>query len=249
MSEQPNVDPISTPQPDPSQSQQGQSEQGTQAPLNSDLPEKFKGKDVKDIVKSYEELEKKFGETSRTVEEARRYEKQVQEWESLLQRNPDLYNAALEARKKELGQNPSKEENKSNEARPVSTESDQYLRSKAMASFEGKFLSNFDADKKKDLYEKTARKFMDMRDPGGVKDFKSILQETPLSQLDGFLEDAFFLATRDAAISSGNSQDFASIGSMPSSNRKSEANDLTEDEKAAAGIFGMTPEEYKKYKK
>lgn len=227
---------------DPDQSQTDKSEE-TQAP-SQELPEKFKGKDVKDIVKSYEELEKKLGETSQTVQEYEKAQKTISEWEALLTRNPDLHEAALKARQKELGKTGDGEAKK-----PATTsESDQFLRNRTLSEFR-QSLGKYNKDKQDELFKGTAKEFMELRDPGGTKDFLTLVRETPLEQLDGLIQKSFFLATMDSAAQT-TQPDFASIGSMPSSTQKSSSNDLTEDEKAAAEkIFGMTPEEYKKYKK
>lgn len=233
-------------QEDPGAVQPDKSPDSEQVPSNDNLPEKFKGKSAEDIAKSYLELEKKLGEQSSIVQEYNKTKKLVDDWEELLLNNPDVYDVAMKAKNK--SQEPKREEKiDGREVKSQPSESDQYIRNQALSNFERNYLSSFDDDKKKDLYEKTARKFMDLRDPGGTKDFLTTVKETPLRVLESTLSDAFFLATRDAAIPSSD-KDFASVGNMPSSTRKSDSNSLTDDEKAAAKIFGMSEDDYKKYK-
>ena len=110
-------------------------------------------------------------------------------------------------------------------------------------------LDKLKADEKKQQYEKVMKEFLELRDPGGKKDLKTVLAETPLTVLPNILEKAYFLANVDQATDPNSGFDFASIGSFASSSRKSEQKGgLTEDEKTVAKNLGISEAEYAKYK-
>lgn len=245
---------------DPSNTQDGESEE-KKSEAHSNIPENLKDKSTEDIVKMYSNLEKKLGEMSNEIGSSRKVQEEyeqlkntVTQVESVLSKRPDLYQQLQKAVKEELGgTDDSQEEKGSGEVKPdpVAQETRAYQMNRIMTDFQKSIgLDKLKADEKKEQYEKVMKEFLELRDPGGNKDLKTVLNETPLHVLPNMLEKSYFLANVDQATDPNSGFDFASIGSLTSSTRKSDSpsGGLTDEEKIVAKSLGMSESEYIKQK-
>ena len=115
-----------------------------------------------------------------------------------------------------------------------------------------------DGEDKKTLNTNVGRILMDMLDPmGNKKDLKEVLEDVPLNKLDKFLEDAYFLATKEdqikkakeEGINEASNQNRGIIGSMPSQSANPDEINLTTAEKKVAAAAGWDEKKYLEMKK
>jgi hypothetical protein len=248
---------------DPASSSTGQSSQSnsTSSPLTSSLPEKLKGKSVNEIADMYVNLEKTMGESSKEVSEVRKMKKDMEVVLQAIYQDPEVYRK-VERRIKEMQNGGSlSEEGETSKGNGEATNSDQgnkvddvrlSQQNIVINEFEKKFkLNDLSAEKRQEINRKIATELSEMVDPGGKKPLNQVLNSVRLDQLPKILEKAYWLAHKDSLLDHGSSaQDLASIGSMSSSNGKSDnKHGLTEREVQIAQKLGVSPEKYAANKK
>ncbi len=245
--------PNNTTTPDPSKD--GQSKE-TIAQAQEDLPEKFKGKSAKEIAESYIQLEKKAGEHSTEVNQARQ---SLQQWEALgkvIQDNPALEKLIVEEIQKISGKDGESKNEKSEQQ--LSRDDTRIAVEKGIVKdFESEYgINRLAGDDKVDLQKRIGKELEDMLDPKGTTPASQLIQELPLDKLPNLLRKAYKLATADdekerarlrGLAEARNNRD-AEFGTIPSSSGSSNQVRLTEEELKVAKRLNITPEKYLKNK-
>lgn len=229
------------------------------SPAPSQIPEKFQGKTDTEIIKMYGELERKMGENSNELGNLRSYKDKYEALERFYEQHPEAYEAlekAAKANKDADGKNKSDapENKESGGANPATDQNRRYLESNIVNEFSRNYgLDNLKSEEKKDMLQKVGNKLLQMVDPTGRKSVDQVLSEIPLENLNGFLEDAYFLVNKNKIVNSSSSPEnsFASIGVFPTSTLKSgsQQTSLTNEEKVAAKKMGISEEKYLARKK
>lgn len=227
-------------------------EKKDQAPL--DLPEKLQGKSPQEVAKMYLQLEKKFGEHSKEVEDARQYLKERDILDQAVTRNPELFKML----EKEINtlRGSQKTEEGSGEAGKVDPQVADLRRAeenRVITDFQQKFaIDKLPSDERQDLMKKISTQFADLVDPGGRKSISQVLTETKLNQLPKLLENSYWLCKKESLMDQGKlpDQDLASIGgiSSSSSGKSGTEGGLTERERDIALKLGVEPDKYLKQK-
>lgn len=247
--------------------------QGSEAPLQ--VPDKFKGKSPEEIAKAYVELEKKLGEQSTTVAEAKKLQEQTDTLLRAVWADPDLYRQVEEGVRKYMAgdkvpdtrsKDGKPNEKKGDEEAPadVKLSSDLLDMRKAqeeriLQDFYGKYgYNNLDEKAKKDSFTRLAMGLAELVDPGGTKSVKQIMSEIPLAKLPRFLENAHRLANFETIVSEAKNSarledrenDGATIGSFAAASSNSRGNGvaLSNSERAVAQKMGISEETYAKRK-
>lgn len=216
----------------------------------SNLPEKFKGKSTEDIATMYLELEKKFGEHSKEVENARQFLQEKAFLDQLLSEDEQLYKTLEQAISKKVGKQTT--DDKSPKSDPVLTDLRRSEENRAIGEFQKQFgIDKLDSDKKKEMMQNISKELAEMLDPGGNKTIGQIISEISLSKLPKYLENAYWIANKEKLIDRGSiSDDISSIGSISSSSVfNSNKDSLSEEEKKIAEKLGVKPEKYLERKK
>lgn len=220
-----------------------------QAPSN--LPEKFQGKSPDEIVQMYTELEKKFGEHSKEVKDARQYLQERAVINEVLAEDKELYSMFESRLKKKYA--PSTESDGEVKSDPVVTDLRRSEENRIIGDFQKNLgIADLSAEKRTEVMKKVSNELAEMVDPGGKKSLGQILSEQSLSRLPKLLENAYFLAHKDSLFDKGKQDpDLASIGSIAtgSSGKSDPINSLTDREREIAGKLGVKPEKYLERKK
>jgi len=255
--------------------QEGKEESGTsetkkdtEAPLK--LPEKLKGKSAEEITKMYLEAEKKIGEQSTSVSEARKLKEQTDVMLKAIWSNPDLYrqvesgiNAYLSGEKlpdtrKKTKPKEGGEEAKGTEMSPEVADIRKASENRILGEFRKEL--GYDNLKPKDGQEKftkTAVVLAELLDPSGKKSVKEIVAGISLDRLPKYLRYAHRIAhsadaveqAKRSALASAEENKAASIGSFPASSGKAEGKiQLTNRERETASKMGISEEDYAKNK-
>jgi len=249
-------------QPPESVSSETGEEKTDEAPL--EVPDKLQGKSVEELTKAYQNLEKKLGEQSAEVKEARQIKKDSEILLSSIYSDPTRYKQVVDWMKDYLGgktETPKGgEEAKTGstpEATPQADDTRRALQNQMLVDFYRKHgLDKLPDDERKSEQGKLATAFADILDPGGTKPVQQLLNSVPLDRLPKFLEGAYVLANVDKLAGQGkglltaeeNRQ--ASIGSLSAaSGTGGESTTLTPEERAVASRMGISAEDYIKAKK
>jgi len=241
----------------------GQGSPSTEAPYN--LPEKFQGKTPADIAKAYDELEKKLGEQSRTVEEARALQEQTDTLVKAIYSDPDLYRKVEQGVKRytsgeTLPDERSNPADKGDEARK-SPKVDPIISDLKLVEENriiNKFMSDYgytglDEKTRKDSYAKLATTLAEIVDPGGKRPMQEVLSSIPLPKLGKYLENAHFIANKEAIIAHerqaamlrGEENKSGAIGSFAAASpARGQGITLTNQERDIARKMGISEEKY-----
>lgn len=249
--------------------QAGQGNQNPQAPYN--LPEKFKGKSTDEIVKAYVEAERKLGDMSTTVAEAKKLKEQTEVLLSAVWSDPDLYRQVENGIRKYMnggklpevprGDKPDEKGDEGadkTEVDPTVMDLKTSEENRVLNDFFSKYgYKNLDEKSRKDAYARLTMAIAEMVDPGGNKPIAQILKEIPTSRLSRYLENAHFLANKDqlldnakkSALLDQRSNDSATIGSFATSSAQpTQGVELTARERQIAQKMGISEEQYAKRK-
>jgi len=243
-------------------------ESNTEAPLN--LPDKFKDKSPQEIVEMYINLEKKLGETSTEVEEARKLKEQTDVLLRSIYSDPDVYRSVESAVARyqsgdTLPDNRKKGDNSNKGDEEDTTEENSDVVEIKMAE-QNRILNEFylkngyndlEGKERQDKLAKLAITLAELADPGGKKPIKQILSEIPLTKLPFFLENANYLSNkeellkseREAGLASNIENQSASIGSFSATGGKPNSGvTLTGREREIARKMGISEDVYAKRK-
>jgi len=231
---------------------EGQTEQpsSTDVKQTAPLPKNLEGKTAEEILKMYSEAERKIGEQSGEVREAR---ETVARWQPIIDtiwENPEIFQSLETALQKKS--NPS--DNTPKET-PVQATPDQ---SETRTATEGLIISKFEdrygIDKMPDserveLKQKIGQEIFDLTG--------QTISQLPLSKLETVLEKAFILANKDKIREAGKLEGIAEsqgnyagmIGAIPSSSGQTESITLSQKEREVAQKLGISAEKYLERKK
>lgn len=119
-------------------------------------------------------------------------------------------------------------------------------------------IDKLEEEAKKDINVRVGSVLLEMLDPmGNKKDLKQALEDVPLNKLDKFLEDAYYLVTKDTQLEQArqegakiaSDQNRGIIGSMPSASANSDEVNLTSVEKKVAAHMGISEDKFLARKK
>ena len=230
----------------------------TEAPLQ--LPEKFKGQTPDQIAKAYVELERKLGEQSKTVEEAKTLREQTDTLVKAIWSDPDLYRQ-VEAGVKKFTSGESlpnretpKDAKPSDAVNPIISDLRTNEENRVLNDFFTKYGYNtLDEKSRKDAYAKLSTTVAELVDPSGTKSIKQIFASIPVTKLRSYLDHAHKIANFDqivekarssAAIPLEENRDGA-IGSFAASNKRAGSSvTLTSREREVASKMGISEEKY-----
>lgn len=244
----------------------------TQSTLEN-LPSTLKGKSPDQIAEMYVSLEKKLGEQSGEVSEARKLKEQTETMLRAIWSDPDLYRQVEVGIQKYLSGEELPDTRKTDKAIPkqgdeeavgqptVSPEMTE-LRKAQENQILNKFFDKYgynglSEQEKKDSYARLAVGIAELVDPGGNKPLQQILNSIPLTKLDRYLENAHFIVNKDKLVEQGKrsallsreENEAASIGSLSSSSvRQGPSVTLSERERTVAQKMGISEETYLKRK-
>ncbi len=256
----PGVDPINgqtaPTTSDPGSSSQGQSQPTSTEAHSQELPENFRGKSAVEIANMYQNLEKKMGEQSKEIGDIRKLKGDMDQVLQVLWKNPELFSQVERELLRSQGHElPEVRDPKSERGAEPKKDGNEDIRSEAqtrvISSFEQKFkIQELPADRRKQLNKQIATEFAELRDPNGNKPVSQLIKETPVDQLEKFLEKAYWLAVKESFVERGTSIDMASIGSLGAGGGKPDtSHGLSDREAQIASKLGVSPEEYAKNKK
>lgn len=247
----------------PASSSAGQGSPSTEAPYN--LPEKFQGKSPADIAKAYVDLEKKLGEQSKTVEEARALQEQTDTLVKAIYSDPDLYRQVENGVRKyttgeKLPDERSNPKDKGDEAQkppkvdPIISDLKMVEENRIINKFMSDYgYTGLDEKTRKDSYAKLATTLAEIVDPGGKRPMQEVLSSIPLPKLGKYLENAHFIANKEAIIAHERSAGMlrseenksGAIGSFAAASpARGQSITLTSKERDIAQKMGISEEKY-----
>ena len=229
----------------------------SQAHLN--IPDKFKNKSTEEILKAYGDLERKLGEQSGTIKEAKQLKANQELLAKVILSDPKLAKQVEDKLQQhdrgELGKAVDKDvDEEVKDKDPVTSDLRRSAENRAISEFSEKFgLDQLKKDDKNKVLKNVGQELADMVDPTGKKDMSQVLAGVSLEKLPKLLEKSYYLSHMDQVMS-GKTEDLtkmASIGRFSSSSSKSSGDSitLTEDEKKVAKNLGVSAEKYLEQKK
>lgn len=253
MADENKVDPSegkSTPEPTPTPPVET-------PPVNSstpDIPDKFRGKPVEEVMKAYKEAEQELGKLKNEIgnrpskEEYDKLKTAVEQWDALgevIKGNPALLKAVEEEVK--VKSSPDSDPEKKDDVR-------ESLTIRTIGEFESRFgIDALPQEQRTALHVKIGNELKELLDPDGKKTTQKIIQDIPLDKLPRYLEKAYKLATGDDAkekarlegIIQSRQNGEATFGTITSSSTKSEES-LTPEQREVARKLGVSEENYLK---
>lgn len=240
-------------------------DKSTQAPLN--LPEKLKGKTAEQIAEMYVEAEKKIGEQSTTVAEARKIREDNEVMLRAIWSDPETLKkveGAIKTYVSGKSGEPDPEERKKGadekdkpSVPPEVAEVRMAQETQIMNEFYSKYgYDKLEGDEKASKFKELGSALAEIVDPGGKKPVRQILSEISLSRLPKFLEYAHFISRRkdyEDRIKSSLSEEEnrgGEFGTFSSSSVRGggQTVTLTKKERETAKNMGVSEEEYLKQK-
>lgn len=243
---------------DPDVGQSGESETKTKAPSQPNVPENLEGKSQSDLIKMYGELERKIGEQSQTVAEAKKLRENQKVLAEAIYGDPELRDKLEKRLRKVTGMEA--DESKEKEDTQKSEQLDQVhdLRrsqeNRVIQEFSSKYgLDQMKADERKEVMKQVGKEMADLVDPTGKKDMNQVMSAISLERLPSLLEKSLYLANLESA-KSGEKElvntDLAAIGPMSSSSvKRNKEDNLSDTESLVAKKLGVSRDDYLKAKK
>ena len=269
-------------------------DQGTNAPASTDagqagqtgdahsqisqVPDKLKGKTAEELAKSYVELEKKLGEQSSEVAEARKKvdealelqkdaakaRQTLQEFTELIYADPERVktfegwyaNKGKPANQQTTSQTPSSDGSApSTQTSPQVEDTRHALQDQIFDEFYSKYgISKLPAKEKQEALQKISSEYADMFDPSGRKTVSQIVSERPLASLRRDLEKAHRLSdlgqveNTQSALAQEQNNQ-AAIGGLSGQTIREDQVKLTLAEEKMADNLGISHEKYLDRKK
>lgn len=213
------------------------------------LPKNLEGKTTEEIFKMYSEAERKIGEMSAEVRQARETQAKYQPILDTIWENPDLFTAVESALQKNAT-SPSGE-TKTQVQPPVQDETRTATEGLIISRFEDRYGINKMADAERvELKQKIGQEILDLTGQS--------LSQLPLNRLETVLEKAYVLANKDKLREAGkleglaeaNENNAGAFGAIPSSSSdRTESVTLSAKEREVANKLGIGPEKYLEGKK
>lgn len=253
----------------PAATDAGQTDKGDAHSQTFQLPEQYKGKTAEQLAKMHMEAEKKLGEQSSEVSEARRKvddamklqsdavkaRETLQELTELIYADPERIKA-VEAWYAKKGQ--PADQNSNGKVTPTdnSASSQSPLQDDTRSALQDQIFDEFYArngiDKlptkeRQEALQKISSEFADLFDPTGRKTISQIVTERPLKSLRRDLDKALKLSGIGESSQSNDAQhenDQAAIGSMAGKTIREDEVKLTAAEEQMAKNLGISPEKY-----
>ena len=255
----------------------GQAGEGDAHSQVSQLPEQYKGKTAEELAKMHMEAEKKLGEQSSEVAEARKKvddalklqadavkaRETLQELTELIFADPERIKAVEAWYTKKTGQSADQKQDgqksPSDGSAPLSQTSPQVedtrraLQDQIFDEFYVKHgISNLPAKEKQEALQKISSEFADLFDPTGKMTISQIVANRPLVSLRRDLDKAFRLSNIGESSQGADAQsenDQAAIGSLAGKTIREDEMKLSAAEETMAKKLGISPEKYLERKK
>lgn len=244
-----------TTQNDPDSGQEsGQSESKATEPSN--IPENLAGKSVEDIVKMYGELERKLGEQSATVAEAKKLKKNQQLLADAIMSDPKLAQQVEGALRKKMGIESDDSGGDEDDKKTDKSSEDlrRYSENKIISEFSDEFgLTELKSEEREKALKEVGQQLADLVDPTGKKSMSEVLSSVSLEKLPDLLRKSYFLTNMENIMSGDKSSlsNLSALGRISSAGGSSdqESGGLTPEEKEVAKKLGVSEEKYLKRKK
>ncbi|MCR4263660.1 MAG: hypothetical protein NUV98_02990 [Candidatus Roizmanbacteria bacterium] len=254
----------------------GQGDKGDAHSQSFQIPDNLKGKSAEELAKMYVEAEKKMGEHSSEVAEARKKvdealklqtdaakaRETLQELTELIYDDPERIKAVegWYAKKtgKSLDQNKDGKDSPSDSSASLSQNQPMVddTRSALQDQIFDEFYERHGIDKlpqkeKQEALQKISFEFADLFDLSGKKTISQIVSGRPLKSLRRDLEKAFRLSNigESSQGDEPNSNDQAAIGSLSGKTIREDSDKLTAQEEQMAKNLGISPDKYLERKK
>ena len=262
---------------DPVSTDAGKSDQGDAHSQASQIPEQYKGKTAEQLAKMHMEAEKKLGEQSSEVAEARKKvddalklqadaakaRETLQELTELIYADPERIKAVEDWYAKKTGKSadqqsngkvtPSDGSSPSSQTSPMVEDTRRALQDQIFDEFYGKHgIDKLPSKEKQEALQKISSEFADLFDPTGKMSISQIVANRPLASLRRDLDKAFRLSGIGESSQGDNAQsmnDQAAIGSLAGKTIREDPNKLTQAEEQMAKNLGISSEKYLERKK
>ena len=239
---------------------------------SSQLPEQYKGKSAEELAKMHMEAEKKLGEQSSEVAEARKKvdealklqtdaakaRETLQELTELIYADPERIKAVEAWYAKKTGQSAGQQQDGKNSSSDGSSPSSQTspqvedtrraLQDQIFDEFYAKRgIDKLPSKEKQEALQKISSEFADLFDPTGKMSISQIVSQRPLASLRRDLDKAYRLSGVGESLQSDNAQvenDQAAIGSLAGKTIRESEMKLTAQEEQMAKNLGISPEKY-----
>lgn len=267
-------EPIKT---DPPNTEGGKSNEGDVHSQDFQLPEQYKGKTAEQLAKMHMEAEKKMGEQSSEVAEARKKvdealklqadavkaRQTLQELTELIYADPERIKTIESWYTNKAGQsdnqNPNGTNNPPGNSSPTSQTSPQVedtrraLQDQIFDEFYAKYgIDKLPSKEKQEALQKISSEFADLFDPTGKMSISQIVSQRPLASLRRDLDKAYRLSGINESSQGDNAQnqnDQAAIGSLAGKTIREDELKLSAAEEEMANKLGISPEKYLERKK
>ncbi len=261
----------------PADTSAGQANNGDAHSQSSQLPEQYRGKSAEELAKMHMEAEKKLGEMSSEVADARKKgdealklqadavqaRQTLQELTELIYADPERIKAVEGWYAKKTGQSagqqqdgsksPSDGSSPSSQTSPQVEDTRRALQDQIFDEFYGKHgIDKLPTKEKQEALQKISLQFAELFDPTGRKTISQIVAERPLTSLRRDLEKSFKLADISESPQGSDAQaqnDMAAIGSMVGKTIREGDMRLSPQEEKMANNLGISPEKYLERKK
>jgi len=243
----------------------GSGKKGNEAPSLSDA---LRGKSVEEISQMYQNLQKKLGEQSSEVKDAREAKKNMEILLSAIYADPKRYETASGWIRDHLGASTQGETKTGEggeeagtkakpEVKPKADDTRRALQDQMLTNFyKSKGIDRLTGEERKKEQLKVGTAFAELVDPGGTKPVAQLFNEVPLDRLPKYLESAYVFANREKIESESRQKGLlaaeersqASIGTLSSTGGDEKGISLSPKERAAAEKMKVSPEDYAKKK-
>lgn len=243
---------------------------------SSQLPEQYKGKSAEELAKMHMEAEKKLGEQSNEVAEARKKvdeamklqtdavqaRQTLQELTELIYADPDRIKTIEDwyakkgqsaGQQQQGGKSPSEGSSPSSQTSPQVEDTRRALQDQIFDEFYAKTgINKLPTKEKQEALQKISSEFADLFDTTGKMSISQIVANRPLASLRKDLDKAYRLSGISESSQGADAQgmnDQATIGSLAGKTIREDELKLSAQEEQMAKNLGITPEKYLERKK
>jgi len=259
----------------PAPTDAGQADKGDVHSQSFQLPEQYKGKSAEELAKMHMEAEKKLGEQSGEVAEARKKvdealklqtdaakaRETLQELTELIYKDPERiktvegwYTSGKSTNQQSDGKASSTDgSSPSSQISPQVEDTRRALQDQIFDEFYAKRgIDKLPSKEKQEALQKISSEFAELFDPTGRMTISQIVAQRPLASLRRDLDKAFRLSGVGESPQGDSAQsqnDSAAIGSLAGKTIREDELKLTAQEEQMAKNLGITPEKYLERKK